>query len=110
MARNAGKLVVLIGGEAFVLVCLTVAEIGKLILVNNIIVEMLGVFVLQISVVVIVEVLFQIDFVLIHVKHLHVQTEGLKLLDKDLEGFGNTRLGNILTLDNSFVGLDTSRS
>ena len=55
--------------------------------------------------VVVVEVLFKVDGLAVLIENLHVKTQRLELLHHNLEGFGDTGLRYILTLDNGLIGL-----
>ena len=54
------------------------------------------------------EVGLEVDLVLILVQSLYVQTEGLHFLDEYLEGFRQTRLRYVLSLDDCLIGVDTA--
>ena len=61
-----------------------------------------------IDVLIIVIVVLDRDLLGILIEDLDVETDGLEFLDEDLEGFRNTRLWNVLALDDGLVGLDTA--
>ena len=54
------------------------------------------------------EVGLEVDLVLILVQSLYVQTERLHFLDEYLEGFRQTRLRYVLSLDDCLIGVDTA--
>ena len=58
--------------------------------------------------IVIVILILQLNLIAVFIQHADVQAQCLQLLDQNLEGFGHTGLGNVCTLDNGLVGLDTT--
>src|SRR5579884_2465992 len=53
-------------------------------------------------------VLDELDTLIVFVEDFHVDAQALQLFDQNFKGFGNTRLHDIFTLDDGFIGLDTT--
>ena len=54
------------------------------------------------------KILLELDLSAVVLKDSYVHAEGLKLFNEDFEGFRNSRLRDILSLDDSLVCLNTS--
>ena len=55
----------------------------------------------------VIDILNDLHLCSVVLEHAYIQRQGLQFLQKHLEGFRNTRLRNILALDDCFVCLDS---
>ena len=79
--------------------------ISELALIDSVLEVILG---NNARVVIVVKGLLEVDLLVVLVKYLDIETEGLELLDKNSERLRNTRVRNRLALYNRFIGLYSS--